>query len=180
MTAGRTIISQSQSWCTPKIYVDAIREFFGGVIDLDPCSNEYSIVEASVEYKPPMDAFQLSWDYPRIFVNPPYGSDRHQGTSIRDWLRLCWEARQKGSEVLALIPVATNTSHWKRFVWGKATSISFLADTRLKFLKNGQEDKKGAPMACAIIYWGNDPDRFSSIFAKFGAVVSLTQAPRTE
>lgn len=177
MTAGRNVNSQNQSWCTPKIYVDVIREFFGGTIDLDPCSNEHSIVGATVEYKPPMDAFQLSWNYSRIFVNPPYGADRHRGTSIRDWLRMCWEAGSLGSEVIALVPVATNTGHWKRFVWGKATSVLFLADTRLKFLRDGQEDGKGAPMACALVYWGTDPARFRSFFAKYGAVVELSRDP---
>jgi hypothetical protein len=48
MSAGRKINSQSQDWGTPPNYVRAVKEFFGGEIDLDPCSNDYSIVKANV------------------------------------------------------------------------------------------------------------------------------------
>ena len=36
MSAGRTVNSLSQHWGTPQKYVDVIRRFFEGVIDLDP------------------------------------------------------------------------------------------------------------------------------------------------
>ena len=44
MTAGRKVNTISQEWGTPEKYVSAVRDFFGGRIDLDPCSNEYSIL----------------------------------------------------------------------------------------------------------------------------------------
>ena len=44
MTAGRHVNTVSQSWSTPHKYVNAIKRFWNGRIDLDPCSNEYSIV----------------------------------------------------------------------------------------------------------------------------------------
>ena len=135
MSAGRTVNSLSLEWGTPKKYVDAVRCVFSGEIDLDPCSNEYSIVGAAVEYRlPHHDGLVESWDFARIYVNPPYGSDRERGTNIKRWLYRCAEANQlHKSEVLALIPVATNTSHWKNYVWTKATGVCFLYDTRLKF-----------------------------------------------
>ena len=177
MSAGRTVNSQSQNWGTPQNYVNAVREFFDGEIDLDPCSNEYSIVRAATEYRlPKHDGLRASWNFRRIFVNPPYGLDRRRGTGIKNWLYRCAAAhKMHGSEVLALVPVATNTGHWKKYVFGKARSICFLADTRLKFLVNGQNGGKGAPMSCAMIYWGQDHERFKDIFKKFGAVLSLDE-----
>ena len=150
MSAGRTVISLSQEWGTPHKYVDAIKEFFGGSISLDPCSNQYSIVEAKTEYRlPEKDGLIESWDFPTIFVNPPYGSDWERGTRIKHWLFRCADAyRKHKSEVLALVPVATNTGHWKNYVWGRATAVCFLYDTRLKFLVNGRDEGKGAPMSC--------------------------------
>ena len=148
MTAGRNNAeSVSQHWCTPPKYVDAIREFFGGEIALDPCSNEYSIVKANVEYRlPHSDGLMERWEASTIFVNPPYGKDRERGTGIRDWLRKCSEVRSHNhSEVLALIPVATNTRHWKDYVFGAADGVAFLYDTRLRFLENGKATGKGAP-----------------------------------
>ena len=175
MTAGRKINTLSQEWGTPEKYVNAIREFFDGHIDLDPCSNKYSIVDAKTEYQlPKHDGLRESWDFSTIYVNPPYGLDKNHGTSIKNWLLKCAMAHQQfKSEVLALVPVATNTGHWKNYVFSKATAICFLYDTRLKFLVNGKNGGKGAPMSCAMIYWGKNFDRFLSIFSKFGAVVDI-------
>ena len=175
MTAGRTLNTLSQEWGTPEKYVDAVRAFFGGHISLDPCSNEYSIVHAQKEYRlPKHDGLSESWNFPTIYVNPPYGINKERGTSIKKWLFRCAVAH-KGyeSEVLALVPVATNTGHWKTSVFGKATGVCFLYDTRLKFLVNGQNGGKGAPMSCAMIYWGKDYDRFLIFFSQFGAVIGL-------
>lgn len=119
MTAGRSMNALSQDWGTPAKYVDAVRRFFGGRIDLDPCSNQYSIVRAETEYMlPERDGLIQSWDFPTIYVNPPYGSNRAAGTRITDWLHRCARAHlESGAEVVALVPVATNTLHWKRYVW---------------------------------------------------------------
>ncbi|MHB1794110.1 MAG: DNA N-6-adenine-methyltransferase [Acidobacteriaceae bacterium] len=175
MTAGRKVIGQSKDWGTPKRYVDAVRECFGGSISLDPCSNRFSIVQADLEYLlPDHDGLRESWDYPTIYVNPPYGLDQEHGRTIKDWLKKCEEAhRMYRSEVIALVPVATNTGHWKRYIYGKATAITFLYDTRLRFLESGKDSGKGAPMSCAMIYWGPNFERFSEVFMPFGAVVSL-------
>jgi hypothetical protein len=176
MTAGRNSSeSLSHHWCTPPKYVEAIHAFFNGVPDLDPCSNLHSIVKAKTEYiLPEHNGLNEIWDYPKIFVNPPYGSDRQRGTTIKDWLRKCSESNKRfKSEVLALVPVATNTKHWKQYVFGAATSVSFLYDTRLKFLVNGVDGGKGAPMSCSMIYWGSNYEEFQDIFILYGAVVDL-------
>ena len=176
MTAGRSNVrAVSQNWCTPPKYVDVIRDFFGGTIALDPCSNQHSIVAANIEYVLPYaDGLAASWNYPTVFVNPPYGRDPDRKTSIRDWLRRCAESHlQHGSEILALVPVATNTRHWKHYVFGVATAVAFLYDTRLRFLVNGEEGGKGAPRSCAMVYWGDRYDRFEASFLRFGAVVDL-------
>ena len=175
MTAGRKVVGKSQDWGTPQKYVSAIREFFADNVDLDPCSNFYSIVNARVEYcLPGQDGLRESWNFPTIYVNPPYGIDREHSTSIKDWLRRCEEAhRLYQSEVIALAPVATNTGHWKKHIYGKATAICFLYDTRLRFMVNGKDGGKGAPMSCAMIYWGINFERFSQVFMQFGAVVNI-------
>lgn len=169
MTAGRKIIGQSQNWGTPAKYVDAVRDFFGGTIHLDPCSNRHSIVNALVAYSlPHQDGLRESWDFPSIYVNPPYGIDREHGTSIKDWLKKCEEAnRLYRSEVIALVPVATNTGQWKKYIYGKASAICFLYDTRLRFLIDGEDAGKGALMSCAIVYWGDRFERFFQVFMQF-------------
>ena len=176
MTAGRTNAwSLSQHWCTPPHYVEAVRRCFGGVIGLDPCSNEHAVVHAEREYRlPDIDGLTAPWDAATIYVNPPYGRDRRRGTSIADWLKRCVQARRDyHAQVLALVPVATNTGHWKQSVWSEADGIAFLYDTRLRFWVEGHDGGKGAPMACAMIYWGDDFDTFETVFTPFGAVVAV-------
>ncbi len=73
------------------------------------------------------------------------------------------------------MPVATNTGHWKRYVFTKARAVCFLYDTRLRFLVNGKDGGKGAPMSCAMIYWGDRYEKFRDVFGKHGAVVNLTE-----
>ena len=145
MTAGRKNADTKQDWGTPENYLASVRSVFGGKIDLDPCSNDFSIVRAATEYRlPKQDGLTSSWDFPTIYVNPPYGADRSRGTTIRHWLAACADAhRRHSSEVLALVPVATNTRHWKDHVFAAATGVAFLYDTRLKFLVNGVPSEKG-------------------------------------
>jgi DNA N-6-adenine-methyltransferase (Dam) len=175
MSAGRTINTLSQEWGTPQKYVEAVKLFFGGEIDLDPCSNQFSIVKAKKEYRlPKHDGLKESWNFPRIYVNPPYGIDQTRGTRIKNWLYRCAEANKNHlSEVLALVPVATNTGHWKQYVFTRATAVCFLYDTRLRFLVDGKDEGKGAPMSCAMIYWGKDYEKFYDIFLQYGAVIDL-------
>lgn len=175
MSAGRKINPQNQNWGTPINYVQAVTKFYEGRIDLDPCSNEYSVVNAAVEYRlPAQDGLKESWNYKNIYVNPPYGADRERGTRIIDWMARCAMTHSRfGSEVLSLVPVATNTLHWKLHVFPVASCIAFLYDTRLKFLEAGRDCGKGAPMSCAMVYWGAKTYRFKEVFSSFGAVVDL-------
>lgn len=175
MTAGRNNSKVlSKSWCTPEKYLKIIRCFFDNDIQLDPCSNEESIVMAKKEIKLPEDGLSLEWNYETIYVNPPYGRDYERKTSIKDWIKKCCDSHFiYNSEVLALIPVATNTSHWKNYIFEKACAICFLSDTRVKFIINGSDDNKGAPMACCIVYWGKYKERFKEVFNSLGSVIFL-------
>lgn len=174
MTAGRSINTQSVHWCTPEKYKITIEKFFNGNIDLDPCSNYDSIINAKNKFILPIDGLKEEWNYKNIYVNPPYGRSKNNKTTIKDWIRKCYEANKKyKSEVLALIPVATNTSHWKEYIFNKATAVCFLYDTRLKFRIDGNENNKGCPMACCMVYWGNNYNKFLSIYSGYGSVVKL-------
>jgi len=155
--------------------VNAVKKVLGGTISLDPCSNVCSVVNAETNFiLPEHDGLKESWDYPSIYVNPPYGYDKINGTSIKQWLYKCAHANKYyNSEVLALIPVATNTGHWKEYIWGKASAICFLYDTRLRFLVDGKNGGKGAPMACAMVYWNGKIELFKETFLAYGAVVDI-------
>lgn len=101
MGAGRKINTMSQSWGTPRKYVDAVKAVFDGVIDLDPYSNEHSIVNAKHGFRlPEHDGLCESRKYKTIFVNPPHGKIKETDTTIKDWLckcvTACYEYRCRG------------------------------------------------------------------------------------
>lgn len=142
----------------------------GGRIDLDPCANEHGFVNAINEFRlPQKDGLKTKWFGGNIFVNPPYGRDN--GSTIYDWLVKHRDVPD--SEVIYLIPVATNTRHFKEIVFKEAAAICFLSDTRLKFWSEGTEDKKGAPMACCLVYFGSRTDKFNEFFTKSGKVFKI-------
>ena len=170
MSAGRNNIlnNKNKSWNTPPKYITLITEFFGK-INLDPCSNEFSMVNAEVNYSLPIDGLKESWNYKNIFVNPPYGRSPETRTSMYDWIFKGIEANKNyDSEILYLIPTATNTRHFKELIFKEANGICFLTDTRLKFWCEGIEDKKGAPMACVMVYIGKNYKKFEEIFSDSG------------
>ena len=168
MSAGRKNTSEKKNWNTPPKYVRVIEEFFDGKPQLDPCSNESSMVGADVEYILPTDGLTESWDYETIFINPPYGRNAENKTTIKNWLQRGLDAHERGAEILYLIPVATNTSHFKDIIFKHADSLCFLKDTRLKFWDGGTEMQKGAPMACCFVYFGNRTEKFFDCFSEWG------------
>lgn len=172
MSAGRKHVSEKKDWNTPPKYVKLVNEMFGE-IDLDPCSNEFSMVDAKNKYILPTNGLEESWDHKRIFVNPPYGRNT-DGTTIYNWIEKGTESSKLGNELLFLIPVATNTKHFKNLIYKHAKGICFLADTRLKFWSNGKEDKKGAPMSCCMIYFGNNYKKFEEIFKDSGKCFEIS------
>jgi|SRR6185312_77813 len=169
MTINRESVSKNKDWNTPPEYIKLILNVFG-YIDLDPCSNDYSTVPATFHFNKENNGLNKDWSFARtIFVNPPYGRNLDK-TTIKDWINKCLEANNTGSEVIALIPVATNTKHWE-IIFYSAAAICFIRTPRIKFYYNGEIVKKGAPMACAFIYWGNRPDRFRDNFSRLGKVI---------
>ena len=170
MTAGRKCITKNKEWYTPSFFMEHVYAVMGEV-SLDPCAATESAVKAVTKFILPTDGLVEQWEgYKTIFVNPPYGRDKIRGTSIKDWLRKCHNSAQAGSEVIALIPVAPNTSHWKEFVFPSCDCICFLKEPRFKFEGAG---KKGAPMAICAVYWGKRKNKFAEVFKIIGSCMEV-------
>lgn len=171
MTAGRENTINKQDWLTPEYLLEKVREVFEGQIYLDPCGNSLSKVGAKITFYESQNGLTEEWNYPTIFVNPPYGRAENK-TSIKNWIRKCEESYRKyGNQIIALVPVATNTSHWKNYVFQSCKAIGFIKEPRIKFLTCNENLNKGAPMACAFIYWGTYPDLFSDVMSGITNVV---------
>lgn len=181
-------------WCTPESVLEPIREFFGGQIDLDPCSNEHATVHAQTEYRLPTDGLAAPW-FGKVFVNPPFGRDTERGTNLDHWVRRCVRARrEEGAEVIALIPAAFTTKRWHDYIFPSATAV-FIPRGRIEFVEpppyqgnfsteaeyeaaldeftSPDRPKSSPPMGCALIYWGDRLPRFIESFGRLGRVWDL-------
>ena len=88
-TKGRPVHLQSGSnqWHTPAHLIELVREVFtGGVIDLDPCSNNEAqeVVQAKEFWTENNQNSSLTCAWMgRVFVNPPFGCDSGESTQAR-------------------------------------------------------------------------------------------------
>ena len=154
-TAGRT------DWCTPQKIVDAAWRALGGCIDLDPCSNVSSLVGARREIRLPADGLAVKWTG-RVYVNPPFGRD------LPRWVDKCRQSYiQNSASVVLLLPAAVDTRLWHDHIWWHASRVCFLRG-RLRFVGASAS----APMACAVVYWGQIPELFDRAFAALGRVLT--------
>lgn len=160
-TAGRS------DWNTPPRLAGLIQSALGGRIDLDPCSNERSCVDAESRIALPDDGLSEPWESygQTVFANPPYGR------GLEKWLEKCSASAAVGLDVIALLPATPDTRAWHRFVFGDAAGICFLAG-RLKFVGASAS----APFPSALVIWAQREEplgRFSDVFSEFGRVVRL-------
>lgn len=168
---------------TPDEIVAAIHRQWGGPAQLDPCA-DLSRPIAAVNWGPETNGLDRArvwrgtvWCFPSGGV--AWGGPDGSRSLIGDWTHRCREAfAVNGSEVLALIPVATNTAHWRRDVWGvpaggAATAVSFLYEPRVKFLIQGKPYGRGASIPYATVYWGRNVRAFADAWRGLGAIVEI-------
>jgi hypothetical protein len=141
---------KSVDWNTPQYILDAVRQVFDGSIDLDPCSNATSIVNASGEYNLELrgeNGLELGWSG-NVFVNPPFGR------GLDKWVQKAIDSAsgKDGEEtsVIMLLPVAVSTKLWQNKILKRADAICFL-NKRIRFVGA----KNSAPMDCSLILYSN-------------------------
>ncbi len=92
-------------FCTPHVVDDCLFDFFGGPVDLDPCSNSRSIIRSKEAYT--VGGLHLPWRATN-FENGPY-------SRMMIWVQKTMRelAIGRAKEVVTLWPVATSTKWWK-------------------------------------------------------------------
>lgn len=157
----------SEDWYTPPRYVEAVRELFGGEIDLDPasCAEANLTVRALNIYTAEVDGLRHRW-FGRVYLNPPWGrSTPAKGLFVRKAIA-AYEGGEIDCAVLALNSNAT-TSAWFEPLF--SYPICF-PNHRVEHY--GPGGKGGAPNSGTVfIYLGRDIGSFVRIFSRFGRVV---------
>jgi phage N-6-adenine-methyltransferase len=151
-------------WYTPEPFIVAARDVMGD-IDLDPASSEIAntLVGAHTFYSAEDDGLAQPWRG-RVWMNPPYA----QPLVDRFCARLA-ETFSAGdvSEACVLVNNATETAWFNRLAQVCAAICFPLG--RVRFWQPGVE--AAAPLqGQAIVYCGENPDRFADRFLHFGFV----------
>ena len=157
--------SETPEHYTPDVILAAVVACMGG-IDLDPCSNSHETpnVPAAEHYTRADDGLAQTWRG-GVFMNPPYGRE------IDPWIAKLVSEYEDGAvtEAIALVPARTDTQWWQRL---RDYHICFVTG-RLAF--KGAGNNESAPFPSAVVYLGNDTDRFVNTFEGIGDVWHRTR-----
>lgn len=125
-------------WQTPLDLVERIRAFYGGAIDLDPCTTSENPTQAVKFYTPSDDGILMPWNG-RVYCNPPYGR------TIAHWADKAIFHASTGGSVIMLVPARTDAAWFQRLAFA-CSGIIFKAG-RLRFVGASSS----APFPNAII-----------------------------
>jgi len=155
--------SKSNEHFTPLDFLEKVREFYGGWIDLDPASNgvDDSHSRASANYDKELDG--LRWEWPgNVFLNPPYSRDL-----LKPFIAKAIAEYESGhaNQILILAPARTDTQ-WHRSL---AAYPRCYITGRLKF-HNPSNDGNDAPFPSVLFYLGGNWPKFARHWRDTGEV----------
>lgn len=155
--------SDDQTWNTPDWFIERLTRALGP-IGLDPCSNEWSIVNARVEirFDRGQDGLAIPWGgHGLVYVNPPFGR------ALTEWSKK-WAA--EGDELVALVPSRTDASWWHHAAKYSDTYVNW----RGRFSFRKRSGKRGnAPFPSTVFYYGPRREVFLDEFARSGLAVNM-------
>lgn len=166
--------SADDSWYTPTFYCDLAREVLDS-IKLDPAScaeaNEY--VKAESYFTKEFDGLLAPWLAESVFLNAPGGRGKGLGQAV--WqakLIQEYEAKRTKQAVMLVYKVATETKWFQQLL--KSYPICFV-NHRIKFIapEGKYQIKNSQPLhGNAFVYFGDNNEKFKTVFSKIGIVVS--------
>ena len=160
--------SGNNEWYTPSEYIEAARKAMGS-IDTDPASNDIAnkVVKAEKYYTIETDGLAHDW-HGNVWMNPPYSSDL-----ITKFIEKLKEQRGNYKQAIILVNNATETQWFYEIV--KIASAVCFPKSRVKFYM--PDGKTGAPLqGQAVLYVGNNPEKFISAFGGIGWTARITEA----
>ena len=162
-------MGKSDSWCSPPEIADLLEEFYEGAVDVDPCSNDRSIIRARIAYR--SGGLILPW------CLPPKRRPRHTGYqndpySVSDvWTYKMLEELRCGNlqEHIRLSMFSCSSQWWADMCNRPRRNPRILALKRVSFLDPYASEPGKRRIGCrfepALTYFGPRPERFTRVFA---------------
>lgn len=149
--------SKTDKHNTPKWLVEKVTDFLGG-IELDPATSPDNPCGAARFFTEVDDGLSKVWTARTVYMNPPYGRE------IGLWTFSLVDNFRHGhiDEAVALLPARTDTQWWQEI---GAYPVCFVRG-RLRF----NDCNQSAPFPSALIYLGNDGQRFKDAFGDIGLI----------
>lgn len=156
--------SGENEWYTPPEYIEAAREVMGS-IDLDPasCDTAQSNVKAKRFYTADDDGLSKKWTG-NVWLNPPYSKDL-----IGQFASKVVAESGRMRQAIVLVNNATDAA-WFHDLASVASAVCFLRG-RVRFLDRAGKPANTPVQGQAVLYVGQDVERFRSRFSAFGFVV---------
>ena len=154
-------LATSDSWCSPPAIADPLAEFFGGPVDLDPCSNDRSIIQAVVTYY--TGGLILPWRG-TVYQNDPYSK-----ATVWTDKAISEMACGNVTELVRLSMMSTSTHWWSDMCSRPVWNPRILALQRIAFLDPFAAEPGSRRLTCrfepALTYFGTRTDQFTAAFA---------------
>jgi ParB family chromosome partitioning protein len=164
---GEQVLS-SDEWYTPMEYIEAVRDLYGGIIDLDPASNEEAqkIVQATTYYTQDDDGLNHDWSG-NIFLNPPFSQPL-----VQMFIQKAIETYDDSpsTQIVIIVNNATDTEWFHELL---SNGPCCLTRGRIQFWRPGEHSTANR-QGQAIFYLGANPTSFTRIFSTFGTVITLS------
>ena len=149
--------NRTDLWNTPQEIVDKVVEYFGGPVELDPCSNsaEDPNVPCLRCFTEEDDGLSFQWNANSVFMNHPYSDSK-------SWIPYARQQFDEANvqELIMLIKLDISTK-WYRSI---ADCPWIAINKRLRF----GDGKGAAPFQSALFYLGPNLGRFFTVFGDLG------------
>ena len=129
-------------WLTPPDIIESL-----GPFDLDPCAapSPRPWSTAQEHYELPQDGLLLPWRG-LVWVNPPFGAASDK-----------WLAKAlKHQNALVLLPAATETERWFKYIWRRANGILFLEGRPHFYRPDGARAAANSGCSLAVVAYGGE------------------------
>jgi len=167
-------MSDSDAWCSPPEIADPLADFHGGPVDIDPCSNEQSIILARMAYT--HSGLVLPWCLKRPVARSGYQNDPY--SQAEAWTVKMLTEFKLGNvrEHIRLCMMSTSSRWWSMQCMLTRRNPRILALKRIPFLrppnlpskaknKRAAMTRQGCRFEPALIYFGPRAAAFTKTFA---------------